>query len=208
VYAEALELRRTIPPRTLARIAAFAFASLLLHALTLAIYLPEGSRTTRSDAAAQVPTIRAVLAPAPAPQALDELHAQPVRPEPPATAEPAASASEPARPLDPRKWYAASELDERAEPIGAVEIDYPEALQDKRIVGHVQLVLYIDESGVVRKAEVTDASPPGLFDAAAIKGWQSVRFTPAKKSGVAVKSVKLLEIEFIPEMRGAGGAVR
>jgi protein TonB len=206
VHADALELRRAIPPRTVARLAAFACASVLLHALTLAIYIPEGAGNARRDGPTQPRVIRAVLAPLPPVETPSEAAA----PVPPAKPAPDFSpgANEASRPLNPNKWYAASELDTRAEPLGPVELEYPEALEPKRIVGHVQLMLYIDENGVVRNAEVTESSPPGLFDDAAIRGWRSVKFAPAMKNGFAVKSRKLLELDFLPEPGRGGGAIR
>ena len=96
------------------------------------------------------------------------------------------------------KWYDASELDVRAEPLGSVELAYPAELEGTGIVGRVRVLLFIDERGVVLKAQIAASQPKRVFDQAAIKGWQEVRFAPARKDGVAVKSQKLLELDFQP----------
>lgn len=101
--------------------------------------------------------------------------------------------------LLPEKWYTAEELDLRAEPLGAVNIVYPEALGLKRIRGHVRLAIFIDEHGWVRNTRVIRAEPEQIFDEAAMKGWREVRFSPAVKDGRAVKSEKWLEVEFTPD---------
>jgi TonB family protein len=62
----------------------------------------------------------------------------------------------------------------------------------------VRLLLHIDERGVVRKAHVEESLPEGMFDDAALSAWTDVRFSPALKDGLAVKSRKLLEISFSP----------
>jgi len=97
----------------------------------------------------------------------------------------------------PDKWYTASEVDVRAEPITEIRLVYPLGLTE-RVVGTVRVRLYIDEGGVVRKIQIAGAEPPGVFDEAAKQGWQDVRFAPARKNGVAVKSQKLIELTYAP----------
>jgi TonB family protein len=85
----------------------------------------------------------------------------------------------------------------RAEPLTPVNLGYPEHLA-ARIYGRVRIALFIDERGWVRKAQVLASEPERLFDLAAIQAWQDVRFSPALKGDVPVKSEKLLEIDFVP----------
>ena len=96
------------------------------------------------------------------------------------------------------KWYSAAEVDTRAEPLDPVRLSYPQ-VAGSRTSGRVQLALFIDEEGLVRKAQVLEARPQRIFDDAAIRAWTEVRFTPALKYGQPVKSEKLLEIEFMPD---------
>jgi TonB family protein len=64
--------------------------------------------------------------------------------------------------------------------------------------GRVQIALFIDEVGMVRKAKIVASHPERMFDDEALKGWEEIRFSPALKDGQPVKSEKLLEIDFIP----------
>lgn len=97
----------------------------------------------------------------------------------------------------PDKWYTASEVDVRAEPITEIRLRYPSDLSE-RLTGKVRVRVFIDEGGVVRKLQIADSEPPGLFDEAAKQVWQDVRFSPARKDGVAVKSQKLIELTYAP----------
>jgi TonB family protein len=97
----------------------------------------------------------------------------------------------------PDKWYTAEEVDVRAEPLTPVNLVYPEQ-SAHRIRGRVRIALFIDERGWVRKAQVLASEPERLFDDAAIRAWQEVRFSPALKDDLPVKSEKLLEMDFTP----------
>ena len=95
----------------------------------------------------------------------------------------------------PDKWYAASEVDVRAEPITDIRLRYPAEVSGGT-VGRVRVRVFIDEGGIVRKLQIAESEPPGLFDEAAKQGWQDVRFSPARRNGIAVKSQKLIELNF------------
>jgi protein TonB len=98
----------------------------------------------------------------------------------------------------PDRWFPAEELSVRAEPLDNVHIDYPPELAASGALGAVRLLLHIDERGFVRKAHVEASLPHDAFGDAALNAWKQVRFTPAQKDGVAVKSRKRLEISFSP----------
>jgi protein TonB len=98
----------------------------------------------------------------------------------------------------PDKWHTAGEVDVRAEPIAEPRLHYPPELIEQRVTGKVRVLVFVDEAGVVRKLQIAASDPPGLFDEAAKQGWQDVRFFPARKNGVAVKSQKLIEVTFTP----------
>ena len=97
----------------------------------------------------------------------------------------------------PDKWYSASEVDVRAEPLTDIRLHYPEGLRES-VTGKVRVRLFIDEGGVVRKLQIAASEPPGLFDEVAKRGWENVRFSPARKNGAAVKSQKLIELTYGP----------
>ena len=186
--------------KPLMRFAPFVVASIALHAFTFVSYGPGGDSRAMS---AQTPVIHAQLTvtpgdvvmpsgPTPVPAEARTQHvvvAEPVRDLAQSSA--GADLSMPA----PEKWFTAQEVDTRAEPLTSVHIDYPSGTFAD---GRVRLALYIDERGIVRKANVDAAAPPGLFDELALDTWSNVRFSPAVKSGVAVKSQKLVELYFSP----------
>lgn len=99
----------------------------------------------------------------------------------------------------PDKWYKRSELDVLAEPLRVVKLDYPEAVKSRRSA-RVQVRLFIDERGVVRKTAIEVEGPERAFDDAAVQAWQGVHFSPAMKNGAAVKSQKVIELDFLPEL--------
>jgi TonB family protein len=189
----------------LQRLLLFAAASLALHALTLGVYVPGGPGRDRPTAPlvrelqATLLTVRSDNASgeSSSPQAGMNQH-PPLQTD---TAE--ATAQQPhtrdtSRLPGPEKWYSASELDVRAEPVTPVEFNYPPTVA--RIVGRVRIALFIDERGFVRKAQVLQAQPEKLFDEAALSGWREVRFSPAMRGGVPVKSEKVVDVDFQPEL--------
>jgi TonB family protein len=195
-------------PARLGRLSAFLAASAALHVAMLVTVPPSGVAGAPLEGVAVRPALHAVLSPAPVaassaqPQPAED-QSTPASPNPrPVDVEAKAQTRAgvpggPELPL-PDKWYTAAELDVRAEPLGEVILDYPEALEGTGIPGRVRLMLYIDERGIVRRMEITESEPARLFDKAAMRAWAQVRFSPAKKGGVPVKSQKLLELDFRP----------
>jgi periplasmic protein TonB len=190
---------RGIPPRA-RRLASFVTASFVLHALTLVSVPPSGVAGAPYRGPLQPAPLHATLnarsVAEPAPEA---------SPDTAASAQPERSASEAREGVPgganlpfPDKWYTAEEVDVRAQPLGQIDLEYPDELEGTGIRGRVLLLLHIDERGVVRNLRVTEAQPLKLFDAAAMRAWKNVRFSPAQKAGAAVKSQKLLEVGFTP----------
>ena len=97
------------------------------------------------------------------------------------------------------EWFTAEELDARAEPLTPPKLVYPLELSRTRTPGRVRLALFVDELGVVRKVHIVTSTPERLFDSAAVQAWQDIRFSPATKGGNAVKSKKILDVDFIPD---------
>lgn len=204
--------------RNAVRLALFTAVSVLLHAVTIFSVGPFQLTGFGPGAGPWGSVLHATLAPAPRPEADDDA-AAPVRDAAPADGKAPsavqgdqASASITPEPLDrsareekglalpvPEKWYTAREVDVRAEPLTPVPLGYPERLRGTLSGGTVQLRLYIDERGVVRKMQIAAAEPPGLFEEAARSAWQEVRFKPALKDGAPVKSQKLIEVLYRPD---------
>jgi protein TonB len=185
------------------RLFVFVGVSLALHVGTLVSVAPAGLMSAPDRGAAQ--PLYATLAPAErtrfAASESSGTHASPhADPAPGQDTNPEARMGVPggADLPFPDKWYTASELDLRAEPVGEVHVGYPEELEGSGIPGRVQVLLFIDERGVVRKTHLVDAEPARLFDNAALRAWVDVKFSPAKRRGVAVKSQKLIELDFKP----------
>jgi TonB family protein len=199
--------------RTIRRFLAFTAASIALHALTLGAYRPGFG--TAAPTGESTPALHAVLVPREPPAAppdsesslSPELNAAAaVEPgaataepqeqiQPVARAEPRTGAGGPDIPL-PDKWYTAAEVDVRAEPRNNPNLEYPQTLAMSGVSGTVRLRIFIDERGIVRKVELADPGPEQAFDAIAQRAWDEVRFSPAIRNGVPVKSQKLLELDF------------
>jgi TonB family protein len=195
------------------RLTLFCAASIALHAVALAIN-PTGDTGMGRGSDGTQNVLHAVLRPlhtafeSPPADAAEEIPAG-AAPFRSAHASPQTIAQTAAQPASrsgitagsfpvPDRWLSAEELSVRAEPLTHVEIDYPDRLANTGMAGRVRLLLHIDERGVVRKAQIEESIPEGVFDGAALAAWAEVPFSPAMKDGVAVKSLKLLDISFLP----------
>lgn len=200
--------------RLVRRLLIFIAASIALHALTFTTaYVPGSGSSPLSVEAPRV--LNAVLAPGRTPEVPESGGDQPRDAQDtsatgaePAQATPAEAVEREAkaRALPPggvdlpmlEKWYTASELTSIAFPIVQPKLEYPEELAGSGITRRLRLKLFVDERGVVRKLEFVEPRREPPFETAATKAWNEVRFSPAIKDGVAVKSQKLLELDFVP----------
>lgn len=89
-------------------------------------------------------------------------------------------------PVDLR-WYDAREVDSHPRALSHIEPVYPETARRRGQTGWVKLRLMIDEYGKVKEAEVVEASPAGVFDAATLQAFEQARFEPARKQGRPVR---------------------
>ena len=193
------------------RLAIFGGASFALHALTLVGFPPSGVLSAPHQGPLPSTALHATLAPQQPMHSAGADAASPPDAQPPREATDSAAAADALSRIDarhgapggadlpfPDKWYSATEVDVRAEPLSEINLDYPDELEGSGIPGRVTLVLYIDERGVVRRTAIAESEPAKLFDRAALRAWIDVKFSPAKKAGVAVKSRKVLEVAFRP----------
>ena len=65
--------------------------------------------------------------------------------------------------------------------------EYPRGAQARGIEGAVTLGFSVDENGNVVSPHVVDATPPGVFDSAAIQALSKWKFTPVKADNLQVK---------------------
>lgn len=93
-------------------------------------------------------------------------------------------------------YYAATELDERAQPINDIDPPYPPHAHGAH--GYLILQLLINEMGYVDRVNIMVSDPEGVFDDAATSAFGSAKFRPAYLLGRAVKSEMLVEVKFDP----------
>ena len=79
---------------------------------------------------------------------------------------------------------------------------YPEQALAQRITGRVQLLLTLGADGGVRRAEVVESTPVGVFDAAAKEAAMGWKFAPAVLDGRATGSQVRVPIDF--DLPGSG----
>ncbi len=191
--------------------------SVLLHLLVLGVPVnPTGGTPNvvstiqaRLEPAPDEPATEAAIEPlpetAPAPLAprIDAAADKPAPAKTPAPPKPSAKpASSPASgvelPLirDP-VYYPARQLDVYPQPVVMIQPKCPEQAVAERINGRVQLLLLIDEFGVVNEASIVEAQPEGMFEDATLQGFRAARFLPAQKQGNKVKSRVILRVNFI-----------
>ena len=98
------------------------------------------------------------------------------------------------------------ELDRSPRPLGEISPHYPETAGSRG--GSVVLRLFIDEQGVVERAEVVRAEPAGLFEDAARTAFMAARFEPGLRAGRPVRSEMTVEVEFTAADRDRSGSPR
>jgi periplasmic protein TonB len=80
-------------------------------------------------------------------------------------------------------------------PLGVVVIPYPRFIGDQGWYA-VQVSLYIDESGVVRRVEFDDQDLPAALQAAVREAFISTPFAPGEINGDVVRSHVRIEVTF------------
>lgn len=94
------------------------------------------------------------------------------------------------------QWYLARQVDRQPKAIGLIEPVYPEEAKRRDIEGTLKLMLKIDGSGRVLSAEVVEATPPDVFDEAALAAFRDARFNPAMKDGRPVRYQAFIRVDF------------
>lgn len=130
---------------------------------------------------------------APAPQS--------VQPALPAAAPPGMTAEQPAR------YFLARELDARPVALAPIDPAYPNDAYLRDIPGSVLVRLHITETGVVEKAVILRADPPGYFEDAVQRAFLSARFSPGMRGGRPVRVQMTVEVRYeSPRLETAPGA--
>lgn len=132
--------------------------------------------------------------------------AQPLPTPTPAETSPqaqAAPAPPPPRP-DPASYKTTQQgLDPAPRFVQDIEPEYPASASLQE--GSVVLRFLINARGEIDELTVLRSTPPGVFDAAALRAYAKARFTPGYFLGIAVPSQKTIEVFFTPTNRA--GAV-
>lgn len=87
------------------------------------------------------------------------------------------------------------QVEELPIPLSPISPKYPEEARRTGIEGKVLVLLYIDESGNVKKVEV-QKSPSDILSKSAIEAVSSARFKPARIAGAARAVCMLLTLKF------------
>ena len=74
--------------------------------------------------------------------------------------------------------------------------EYPEAERVRGHEGNVRVLVFVDENGLVRAAELIEASPHAGLNRAALRAVRAWRFTPARRDGAAIAGTTEVTIEF------------
>lgn len=87
-------------------------------------------------------------------------------------------------------------VDSPPRPIVQNPMPYPARAKAQGTTGYVLLSVLIGPTGQVEKVKVLEASPPGIFDDAAVLGVQGWRFEPASYKGEAVRVWATQKVRF------------
>ena len=90
------------------------------------------------------------------------------------------------------------DVDVRADPLNEVLLHYPSGAYIRRISGVVRFKLFISVEGELDRAEQLAAEPPGIFEQSAWNAVKQLKFRPALKYGMPVKSEKTIDVVFDP----------
>lgn len=152
---------------------------------------PAGHRTTAAATASAAPTDATTPSTATSPS----------HPQPTVDAREAAPApAYPALPAAP--GYALSgRLDPGPRPLDDIVPDYPDGTHSRS--GSVVVRILVAADGTLDDVAVVQATPPGLFDQAALEAIRRARFAPGQLFGTPVKSQITIEIGFAEVNRGS-----
>ena len=112
--------------------------------------------------------------------------------------EPAQISRSAEQPSSAESYLTSREVDVSAEPTNDVLLRYPWVEYRLKRGGVVRITLLINEQGGLDKVTVIDATPPGVFEEAALEAVNKLQFTPALKGGRRVRSQKTIEVVFDP----------
>ena len=102
-----------------------------------------------------------------------------------------------------RHYFTAAEVDRAAYPLEGISLPYPTLANGTAYAGTLRLNVYIGRDGAVDAVELVDATVPAAYQDVALRAFRAARFGPARWHGLAVRSVKRIEVTFIPPTGGS-----
>lgn len=111
---------------------------------------------------------------------------------PPAAAAPAAAITS----AVDLTYYSVRDLDVQPRALREIVPDYPYDADRQRLSGQVRVQLKLEADGRISDLEIASATPPGVFDASALKALRTARFAPAQKNGRPVRARVVITIEY------------
>lgn len=123
-------------------------------------------------------------------------------PADPAPAEPSPAAASAAAPAPDAAittavdltYYNARDLDVQPRALREIVPDYPADADRRRLSGKVRLQLELQADGRISGLDVVSGTPPGVFEASAIRAFREARFVPAQKNGRPVRARVVIEV--------------
>lgn len=98
--------------------------------------------------------------------------------------------------------FSASELSAKAYPMRDIDLPPPSARNGVDYYGKLRMDVYIGADGVVERIDAGRSTVPQSFRDEAVKAFSEVRWEPGRKWGVKVPSIKIVEVDFEPPVRG------
>lgn len=98
--------------------------------------------------------------------------------------------------------FTSGEVDTRAIPSRAVDLPPPVRQNGVEYYGKLRLDIFIAADGAVERIDTAGSTVPEAFRREAVRAFSSVGWEPAHKWGIKVPSVKRVEVDFEPAVRG------
>lgn len=92
-----------------------------------------------------------------------------------------------------------SRVDQKPEVVYRADLEFPEEALDSNKSGYVTFGVFIDENGELKKVDVLDSHPKGIFERAATASIKRWKFKPAVHKGINVATWQEQKIVFDAE---------
>lgn len=99
-------------------------------------------------------------------------------------------------------YYPAQQLDVYPALLHSLDPAYPESAAAQSIIGRVLAQVRLDAAGRVDDVDILEAEPAGYFEIAARGALHAARFSAARRNGLPVRSLLLIQLHFDPARAG------